>query len=143
MVLLNFECKREGNLVRLKTNGCGIINDTAYVKETILSELKPFKGNPFKILFDLRGFKQALDPRGQAALEEIDNYLYESSMVKIGTVVDSLIAKIQHSRIAAKDTNRAKEMLENDRARIFTNINECLAWLNEGDTVQPDVTGTA
>ena len=133
MILLNFECKREGSLIRFKTNGCGITNNTSYVKEIIISELRLLEGQPFKILFDLRGFKQALDPHGLAVLEEIDNYLCECSAVKIGTVVDTLIAKVQHIRIAAKDANRAREMTETGRSRVYTSIEECLAWLNDED----------
>jgi len=79
-------------------------------------------------MFDLRGLK-ALDPRTASALKDIDTFLYESTVTKCGTVFDSIIAKLQHARLAKEGIG--EECFEDARTRVFADPGECLAWLRK------------
>ena len=121
-----YECTRDGNVIRFKLTGFIIANKIRHLQEAIISELKSLEGKPFKIFFDFRGLK-ALDPRAAMALKEIGDYLYDSSAIKVGTVFDNVLPKLQHLRLI-KD-GKAQESINAGRAKIFSNADECLAWL--------------
>ena len=126
MALLNYECTHEKDFVCFKISGFNAANETIGLKEAIISELKSMEGRPFKVMFDLRGLN-AFDPNALKQLEEIDNYLSECSVTKIGVLFDGNIIKEQYTRTLQK--SKAGEMLETSRFMIFTNPNQCLAWL--------------
>ena len=125
-ILFKYDCTKEGDCIFFRVSGFAVGEAIFELKNKIISELKTMEGKPFKTMFDLRGLK-ALDPRGQKHLQELDDYLYECSAVKVGTVSDGLIAKIQHLRVA--NDSRAKEMFDKGRSKIFTDPNECRAWI--------------
>ncbi len=121
----NYECKHIGNLMYFQVTGFSTFSNLVPVKDSIVTEIETMdkKGQPFKILFDLRGLK-ALDPRAVEALHELDKVVYECvNVIKVGTVLDSIIAKMQQKRVA-----HAYPM---PNAKIFDDYNECLAWLNK------------
>lgn len=76
----------------------------------------------------MRGLK-AISPRAQKELGEIDEFLYDSSVSKVGTVFDSIIAQVQHLRIA--HNSKAKAMFDTGRSMIFTDPGKCRAWIEE------------
>ena len=121
-----YECTQDGNVIRFKLTGFIIANKILHLKEAIISELKSLEGQPFKIFFDFRGLK-ALNPQAATVLKEISDYLYDSSAIKVGTVFDNVLPKLQHLRLI-KD-GKAQESIDAGRAKIFGNADECLTWL--------------
>lgn len=126
MMEFQFTCKIESDMIYFRASGFAVFSKIRHLRDTVISELKKMEGRPFKIMFDLRGLK-ALDPNSAKALQEIDDYLYECSATKVGTVLDSIVAKVQHMRLV-KDS-KAKEMLESGRSKIFSDPEECRKWL--------------
>jgi len=122
-------CSREDDLLTIRVSGFVFLYEAGSLKEQIIAELEKVKGTPFRVMFDLRGMK-AVNPSVLKGLKELDDYLYESSAVKIGTVFDSLIAKIQHLRTA--EESKGRNEINVSRSKIFSNPDECRAWLKEG-----------
>ena len=124
MLGFNYECRHEGILLHFRVTGFATYNKLIDVKNEIIKEIqaKEAQKKPYKILFDLRGLK-ALDPRAVEALHELDKAVYESSVVKVGTVLDSVIAKLQQLRVA--------NQYPMDNAFVFSDYDKCIQWLND------------
>ena len=124
MFSFNYEFARKEDTLHFKITGFTSYNKIVPVKNSIINEIKSMddKRQPYKILFDLRGLK-ALDPRTVASIEELDKIIYESSVTKVGLVMDSIIAKLQQIRVANEYP------MEN--VKLFISYDECLAWLKE------------
>ena len=118
----------EGRTLYLRASGFVPSEQAEDLKRQVLELLHGMDGQPFKVLFDLRGLK-AISPRAQKELGEIDEYLFDSSVCKVGTVFDSIIAKVQHLRTA--HNSKAKAMFDTGRSMIFTDPGKCRAWLEE------------
>ena len=133
MFNFSYECQREGNLVKFRITGFMPYQKEKIenLKEEIIKEIKAQeeKKIPYKILFDLRGLK-VLDPRVGEALHAINKVVYESSAVKVGTVLDSVIAKLQQLRVANE--------YPMDNALIFSDYDKCIKWLNDEIDLQLD-----
>lgn len=131
MLNFSFDCKQEGILVIFRITGFATYSKLVDVKEEIIKEIKVREesGQPYKILFDLRGLK-ALDPRTVEALHELDEVLYKSSVIKVGTIMDSIIAKLQQLRVA--------NQYPMDNALIFSDYDKCINWLNDETNLDVD-----
>ncbi|MGE5551087.1 MAG: hypothetical protein ACM3ZC_11245 [Bacteroidota bacterium] len=126
----HFACSHEGDIVCFRLKGFATHNKILHLKEAIIAELKSMENKSFKVMFDLRGLS-ALDPRTAQAIGEIDDFLCnECTATKIGTVLDNIVAKLQHLRLARE--GKHQEQFDKGRARIFSDANECLAWLKAG-----------
>ncbi len=130
---LIYECKQEGMLLSFRVTGFITLQKTIEIKTKIIAEINAAEGRkaPYKILFDLRGLK-AVDPRAIDALHEIDKVVYESSALKVGTVLDSVIAKLQQLRVANE--------YPMDNAFVFSDYDKCLRWLNDETDLNVPVT---
>ena len=62
-------------------------------------------------------------------LKEIDDYLVGCSAAKIGMVLDNTLAKLQHIRVGKE--SGFQETIDKGRAKIFSSLDECVAWLRE------------
>ena len=122
-------CSREDDLLTIRVSGFVFLYEAGSLKEEILKELDKVNGTPFRVMFDLRGMK-AVNPSVLKGLKELDDYLYESSAVKIGTVFDTIIARIQHLRTA--EESKGRNEMNTNRSKIFSNPDECRSWLKEG-----------
>jgi len=131
MLTFSYDCRQEGILVIFRITGFATYSKLVEVKDQIVKEIKnrEDKKRPYKILFDLRGLK-ALDPRTVEALHELDVILYKSSVIKVGTVMDSIIAKLQQLRVA--------NQYPMDNALIFSDYDKCIAWLNDETNLNVD-----
>ena len=131
---LMYDFKREGDLYIFKVTGFMFYSKHHHVVDEIIQEIKKLdeQQQPYRLLFDLRGLK-AVEPRMLAKIKELDKAIYESKVTKVGTVMDSIIAKIQQMRTA-----ESEYYMEN--AMMFSNYDECLAWLNDpNQRVRPDI----
>ena len=134
MLNLKYECKREGDLHIFIVNGFMFYNKHYHVIDDIIQKIKAIdeQKQPYRLLFDFRGIK-AVEPRMLVKIKELDKVIYESKVIKVGTVLDSLIAKIQQARAA-----ESEYFMEN--GAFFSNYHECLAWLNDPEQrVRPDL----
>lgn len=129
MLDFTFECTEENDLICFRASGFALSAKILFLKDEIIKKLESMKGSPYRVMFDLRGLK-ALDPRAVSAMAEIDRFLCseDCTAIKMGTVLDSILAKIQHVRMA-KDAD-GKRMMDSGRAKFFDNYDECRAWLN-------------
>ncbi|MGE5549108.1 MAG: hypothetical protein ACM3ZC_01060 [Bacteroidota bacterium] len=122
---VTFESKQSNDLLHFKVSGFAPYHQIKEVVEKVKTEINKAeeKGRPYRILFDLRGLK-ALDPRAVAEIEKLDKIIIGlTKLVKVGTVLDSIIAKIQQMRVA-----KNYDMLNGD---FFSDFDECMAWLND------------
>ena len=124
--LFSLEHRIEGRTLYLRASGFVPSEQAQDLKNKVLELLRGMDGQPFKVLFDLRGLK-AISPRAQKELGEIDEFLYDSCVSKVGTVFDSIIAQVQHLRTA--HNGKAKAMFDTGRSMIFTDPAKCRAWI--------------
>ncbi|MGE5528555.1 MAG: hypothetical protein ACM3X6_05370 [Patescibacteria group bacterium] len=130
--MFKFEGWREGDLLCVRMSGFVPSDQVEILKKRMLDLLATMNGRPFKVFCDLRGLK-AVSPRVLKELKEIDDYLYESTATKVGSVFDSIIAQVQHLRTA--NDSRNGEMFRTGRSKIFTNPDKCREWLMEERTI--------
>lgn len=128
-----YECAHEEGVLCFMVYGFAFLDKVDYVIGTIIAEINVMeeKGRPYKILFDLRGFR-SLSPAAMEAIYKVDRYLFEhSTAVRIATVTDSLLEKLEYVRLAKEvDISR---MFATGRSRIFEDLAEARAWLDAAD----------
>ena len=126
--MFNFDYKFhvEGDILIFKATGFTSYEKAVELINSIIAEIKAAdqKGRPYKILFDMRGLK-ALDIRTTAVIKELDKVVYESSVVKVGTVLDNVIAMFQQKRLIGTEYDMG------EKAMVTSDYNKCTAWLNE------------
>jgi hypothetical protein len=126
--MFNFEYTftRDGDILCFKATGFTTYDKGGHLVESIIKEIETAKneGRPYKILFDLRGLK-ALDPRTTTLVKELDQVVYESSAVKVGTVLDNILAQIQQKRLIGTEYDLK------ERGLLTSDYEKCLAWLKE------------
>jgi hypothetical protein len=116
----------EGDILIFKATGFTSYEKAVELIHSIIEEIKAAdkKGRPYKILFDMRGLK-ALDIRTTTAITELDKVVYESSVVKVGTVLDNIIALFQQKRLIGKEYDMGT------KAMVTSDYDKCIAWLKE------------
>lgn len=121
---LSYEFTQKGDILHFRVTGFTTLNRLTPVMQEIINQIEEAEKRhlPYKLLFDLRGLK-ALDPRTADTIKELDVVIFKSSAIKVGTVLDSIIAKIQQMRVANE--------YRMPNAQLFGNYEECLAWLKE------------
>lgn len=124
MFNFSYEFNRDGEILIFRVTGFTTYSKFHPVLEAITMEIKALeeKKLPYKLLFDIRGL-MALDPRTVELIKEFDKTIYESSVIKVGLVMDKIITKLQQLRVANE--------YPMDNAKYFSDYDECLAWLKE------------
>jgi len=126
MFNFDYKFKLEGDILIFKATGFTSYERAVELVNSIISEIKKAdrNGNPYKILFDMRGLK-ALDVRTTTAITELDKAVYESAVLKVGTVLDNIIALVQQRRLIGTEYDMGK------RALVTSDYNKCITWLKE------------
>lgn len=126
MFNFDYKFKIEGDILIFKATGFTSYDRAVELVNSIIGEIKKAdqNGRPYKILFDMRGLK-ALDVRTTTAITELDKVVYESSVLKVGTVLDNIIALVQQRRLIGTEYDMG------NRAMVTGDYNKCIAWLKE------------
>ncbi len=126
--MFNFEYKftRDGDILCFKATGFTTYDKGGHLVDSMINEIKTAEdeGRPYKILFDMRGLK-ALDPRTTSLIMELNKVVYKSSAVKVGTVLDNILAQIQQKRLIGSEYDLK------ERGLLTGDYDKCLAWLKE------------
>jgi hypothetical protein len=126
--MFNFDYKFriEGDILIFKATGFTRYEKAVELIDSIIAEIKlaDQKGRPYKILFDMRGLK-ALDVRTTELITKLDKVIFESSVLKVGTVLDNIIALFQHKRLIGSEYDMGS------RGMVTSDYTKCINWLKE------------
>ena len=126
--MFNFEYKFrvEGDILIFKATGFTSYDKAVELIHSIIAEIQAAdkRGRPYKILFDMRGLK-ALDVRTTALITELDKVVYESSVVKVGSVMDNIIALFQQRRLIGAEYDMG------NRGMVTNDYDKSIKWLKE------------
>lgn len=126
MFNFDYKFKIEGDILIFKATGFTTYEKAVQLINSMIAEIKAVdkKGRPYKILFDMRGLK-ALDVRTTAVITELNKVVFESSVVKVGTVLDNILALFQQRRLIGTEYDMGK------RGMVTSDYNKCITWLKE------------